>query len=84
LYPNGSTISPLIKLKEDQDKKPASKKVVLEVPFMKSKKTAQNTTIDPAAKIYSKNKFVYLGKTCNFSFLKKESVVKKVVETGYS
>jgi len=82
-YPNGY-VSPLIKLKEDQDKKPASKKVALEGPFMKSKKTAQNTTIDPVAKIYSQNKFVYLGKTCNFSFLKKESVVKKVVETGYS
>ena len=82
-YPNGY-VSPLIKLKEDQDKKPASKKVVLEGPFMKSKKVASNPIVESAAKLYSKNKFVYLGKICNFSFLKKESAVKKVVETGYS
>jgi hypothetical protein len=82
-YPNGF-ISPLIKLKEDQDKKPASKKVVLEGPFIKSKKVASNLSVEPVTKIYSKNKFVYLGKTCNFSFLKKESRVKPVIETSYS
>jgi hypothetical protein len=39
---------------------------------------------EPVAKMYSKNKFVYLGKTCNFSFLKKESAIKPNIETGYS
>jgi hypothetical protein len=82
LYPLGHT-SPLIKLKEDQDSKPMSNTVKLEGPFLKSKKSNTNSSVSPA-KIYSKNKFVYLGKTCNFSFLKKESAIKPVVETGYS
>lgn len=82
-YPNGSTISPLIKLKEDQDKKPVSSAVKLKGPFLKSKKSSANSTCVPV-KIYSQNKFVHLGKTCNFSFLKKESVIKPILETGYS
>jgi len=68
-YPVGS-ISPLIKLKEDQDTKPISNTVKLEGPFLKSKKSNTNSSVSPA-KIYSKNKFVHLGKICNFSFLKK-------------
>lgn len=80
-YTNGS-ISPLIKLKEDQDKKPVSNKAKLEGPFIKSKKSSANT-VSPV-KIYSQNKFVYLGKTCNFSFLKRGSATKSVSETSYS
>jgi len=84
LYPNGF-VSPLIKLKEDQDKKQASKKTALEGPFIRSKKSAPNAAVEPPAKIYSKNKFVHLGKICNFSFLKKESVITKPnIETSYS
>jgi len=85
LYPNGF-VSPLIKLKEDQDKKPGSKTVKLEGPFIKSKKTNPGPIgSESAAKLYSKNKFVHLGKICNFSFLKKESVIAKTnIETGYS
>ena len=85
LYPNGF-ISPLIKLKEDQDKKPGSKTAKLEGPFLKSRKSKQGPiAAESVAKMYSKNKFVYLGKICNFSFLKKESVVAKTnIETGYS
>jgi len=81
-YPVGF-LSPLIKLKEDQDIKPVSKTAKLEGPFLKSKKSKQNTNFE-SAKLYSQNKFVYLGKTCNFSFLKKESVIKPILETGYS
>ena len=81
-YPAGF-LSPLIKLKDDQDKKPVSSAVKLEGPFLKSKKSSANSTCVPV-KIYSQNKFVHLGKTCNFSFLKKESVIKPILETGYS
>lgn len=81
-YPVGF-LSPLIKLKEDQDKKPVSSAVKLQGPFLKSKKSTANSNCVPV-KIYSQNKFVHLGKTCNFSFLKKESVIKPILETGYS
>jgi len=84
LYPDGSTISPLIKLKEDQDKKQIPKKLALEGPFIKSKKSKQGPISESVAKMYSKNKFVHLGKICNFSFLKKESVIKPIIETDYS
>lgn len=81
-YPHGF-ISPLVKLKEDQDKKPSSKSMKLEGPFMKSKKSTSNPIVEPI-KLYSKNKFVYLGKTRNFSFLKRESTaIKPKIETSY-
>jgi len=85
LYPLGHT-SPLIKLKEDQDTKPVSNAVKLEGPFLKSKKSNTNSSVPPA-KICSKNKFVHLGKICNFSFLKKPISIntsRSASTTGYS
>jgi len=84
-YPPGHT-SPLIKLKEDQDTKPVSNAVKLEGPFLKSKKSNTNSSVPPD-KIYSKNKFVHLGKICNFSFLKKPISINTSTSnsiTGYS
>jgi hypothetical protein len=81
-YPNGH-VSPLIKLKEDQDTKPLSNKIKLEGPFIKYKKSAANSLVLPV-KIYSQNKFVHLGKICNFSFLKKELVTRPNVKTSFS
>lgn len=81
-YPDGY-VSPLIKIKEDQDKKPVSNTTKLEGPFIKSRKNKSNTVVE-VAKIYSQNKFVHLGKICNFSFLKKEVVTNQKFSTVYS
>jgi hypothetical protein len=82
-YPAGST-SPLLQLKESI---PQEKQIKprMEGPFIKPKKHATNTHKNiPAEKIYSKNKFLYLGKICNFSVLSKMIQVRPVVETKYS
>lgn len=81
-YPDGFS-SPLIKLKEDQDVKPVSNVTKLKGPFLKSKKSSANSTFVPV-KMYSQNKFVHLGKTCNFSFLKRENVTRSNAKTSYS
>jgi len=82
-YPAGSTL-PLLQLKESIPQEKHIKPRI-EGPFIKPKKHTTNAHKNlPAEKIYSKNKFLYLGKICNFSVLSKEKVIRPVVETKYS